>query len=249
MIVATALVSSFASAQVIMRDKIVLDTRNTVTVRGEISNSSVMKAQLDLVVVSALRGKANYPLYLVLDTGGGSIEAGNDLIEFAKTIPNLKTVSIFSASMGSAIVQALPGERLITNNGYLMFHRAAGGFQGQFEIGEVESRLAMAKRLVQRMELQNYTRMRMSQEDYKRLVKDELWLDAEQSLKFRSADRIVDLYCSKDLIDSSASVTFESFFSSVTLKFSACPLFRAPLNDTKNKYQVPNGIVSRKKSQ
>lgn len=229
-----------ATAQVPMRDKVVLSTTNTVMLRGVVDEASVQKAQLELVRAVVARGKATTPIYLVLDSPGGSIVDGQAFIEFAKTVPNLRTVSIFSASMASAIVEALPGERLITNNGMLMFHRASGGFQGQFEDGEVERRLGMAKRLVLHMENINARRMQMKLEIYKGLVKDELWLDAEQSIAYRAADRIVDIYCTKDLIDAKERVELQFFFFKATLVFSKCPLMRAPEDDKKSIYQAPS---------
>lgn len=226
-------------AQVPVRDKIVLNTRNSVTLRGPIDSSSVQKAQLQLTHAVINRNKPTDPIYLVLDSPGGSIEDGLTFIEFAKTIPNLHTISIFSASMASAIVEALPGERLLTNNGMLMFHRAAGGFSGQFEDGEVETRLMMAKSIVRSMELVNANRMQMSLDTYKGLVVRELWLYSNQAIAYRAADRLVDIACTRELIESNEKLTINVFIFSVELVFSKCPLFRAPLDDNQNIYQVP----------
>lgn len=220
------------TAQVTMREKVVLDTKNTVTLRGEITGQSILKAQLELASIYARRGLDTYPLYLVLDSPGGELDAGTDFIEFAKTVPNLHTVSMFAASMASAIAQALPGKRLVTNNGEMMFHRASGAFYGQFEVGELESRLYRSKKMVQRMESQNFTRMRMTREDYKRLTKDELWLDSDESLKFRAADKVVDLYCTKELIDGRTTLEIEMVFFNGTITFSKCPLFRYPVTNS-----------------
>lgn len=234
------LVAGVATAQIPMRDKIVLSTANTVVFRGVVDAESVQKAQLQLAEAVIRRGGSQSPIYLVLDSPGGSIEDGLSFIEFAKTIPGLKTITLFSASMASAIVEALPGERLITNNGYLMFHRASGGFQGQFEDGEVERRFEMAKRLVRSMEQVNASRMRLRLEDYKGYVKDELWLDAEQSLAWRAADRIVDIYCTQELLSAEDVVQVQMLFFSGTLVFSRCPLLRSPKQNSKNVYQVPS---------
>jgi ATP-dependent Clp protease protease subunit len=238
----TLLVFLFAfetHAQAPTYEKVVLNTRNAVTLRGPIDSSSVQKAQFELMHAALNRAKPSDKIYLVLDSPGGSIEDGLTLIEFAKTIPNLSTISIFAASMASAVVEALPGERLLTNNGMLMFHRAAGGFQGQFEDGEVESRLMMAKSIVRSMELVNANRMKMPLGVYKELVVRELWLYSQQAIAYRAADRIVDISCTSELIQTTEKLTIDLFIFSVDLVFSQCPLFRAPLDDKKNIYQVP----------
>src|SRR5690349_6682828 len=86
-------------------ETIALNADNTVVIRDEITGMSMVKAQLQLAEQVVKRGTRAYPIYLVLDSPGGSIEAGFMFTQFAKTIPNLHTISIFSASMASAIVE------------------------------------------------------------------------------------------------------------------------------------------------
>lgn len=231
--------ASTASAQVATHERITLNTRNSVVIRGPIDSNSVQKAQFELMHAALNRAKPTDAIYLVLDSPGGSIEDGLTLIEFAKTIPNLHTISIFAASMASAVVQALPGDRLITNNGMLMFHRAAGGFEGQFEDGEVETRLMMAKSVVRSLENINSSRMKMPLNVYKSLVVNELWLYRQQAIDYRAADRLVDITCTQELIKSDEKMTIDVFIFSIELVFSKCPLFRSPLDNKKNLYQVP----------
>lgn len=239
------LVSGLANAQTKMNQPITLTTYNSVVLRGPIDSDSVTTVEQDLITAVSRRGGKNYPIYLVIDSPGGDIIAGLSFIEFAKTIPNLSTVSMFSASMASAIVEALPGERLVTQNGILMFHRAQGGFQGYFENGEVESRLGTAKAIVQFMERNNASRMKMTIEDYKRLSQSELWLFGDDALSYRSADKTVDVTCTKDLLKQMNTVNFSGGpfgLSSVSFVFSGCPLFRTPFAASSNKvgYIVPS---------
>jgi ATP-dependent protease ClpP protease subunit len=209
--------------------QIFLGVDNSVTLRGPIDDASVLAVMLKLAVLNAKRGLNNYSLYLVLDSPGGGIDAGDTFIQYAKTIRNLHTITIASASMAAGIVGALPGNRYITDNGLLMFHRARGGVQGQIEEGEVETRLAMIKKLVLRMEYRNANRMRLSISDYKKAVKDELWLSAADAVSSGAADRVVDLRCTEELINKRESVSLQVFIFNFKLEFSACPLFRNPL--------------------
>lgn len=203
-----------------------LTLANTVTLRGPIDDRSVVNLQLQ---VAALDDKRRGPIYLVLDSPGGSIEAGETLISYLKTIPNLHTVTIFAASMASAIAQALPGKRYIVEDGTMMFHRASVQLGGQIEMGEVESRLAWIKSVVLRMEARNAKRMSMSLVDYKARVKDELWQTSEQAVAEKSADKVVNLVCSKELIKSGVKLDIQSIFGSYTVVFSQCPLMRFPV--------------------
>lgn len=232
----------FATAQ--ENEKVVLTSANTVVLRGRIDFRSTQAAQLQLIKVAMQRGLRTYPLYLVLDSPGGSIDAGLGFIEFAKTIKNLHTISIFSASMASSIVEALPGKRYVTNNGLLMFHRASGGFQGQFENGEVESQLIAAKQMVRGMEGISAARMKVSLETYKAMVVNELWLGADNAVLYRAADSKVDIYCSADLINSKLAQVVVTPFGAFELSFSVCPLLRMPLAGSDNsqnssKYKPP----------
>lgn len=204
-----------------------LNQDNMVLLRNEINDSSITKVQLDLAKKVAKRGAKTYTIYLVLDSPGGSIDSGLNFIEFAKSVPNLETITIFAASMASAIVEALPGNRNALETGILMFHRAAGGVSGQFEDGELESRLAFYKKLVRNMEQTNADRMNITLETYKAKVKDEYWISGKDALKEKVIDDIVTVKCSDSLLNSSVveSFLFMGMFQ-IDVKFNGCPLVK-----------------------
>lgn len=210
---------------------------NIVVFRNEVSDDSVSKAQLDLAKKVAKRGTKTYTIYLVLDTPGGSISAGLNFIEFAKTVPNLETVTLFAASMGSAIVEALPGKRNIIDSGILMFHRAAGGVSGQFEDGELESRLAFYKKWVRNMENVNANRLNITLDAYKAKVKDEYWVSGKDAVTDKAADEVVSIVCSESLLDTHTTETFVFMgMFEIQVKFNGCPLIKqGQLVDPKNK--------------
>lgn len=206
-----------------------LTAQNTVLIRGEIDELSVSKAQLALIDRIKQRGKANYPIYLVLDSPGGSIMAGLTFIDFAKTLYNVRTVSIFAASMASGIVEAIPGRRLVTEGGILMFHRAKGGFEGQFEEGELESELALWKTVVRSMEQKSADRVGLSLSAYKDKVRNEWWIYGSDNVVQKTADEIVSLTCSQELMDQREIIVEQVFIFQVKQEFSGCPLFRTPM--------------------
>lgn len=211
-------------------ENISLTTANTVTFRGPVDGTSITKAQLELVQQVKTRGKSNYPIYLVMDSPGGSIYAGEAFIEFTKTIQNLQTISIFAASMASAIVEALPGTRNVTPTGILMFHRAQGSFQGFFETGEIESELKLWKEIVLDMETTNAARLQLPIKDYKEKVAIEWWGYGRGAVEDKMADKLTTVTCSAELIDATEIVTQDmGFFGALVQTYSKCPLIRAPL--------------------
>lgn len=223
-IIVAALLALSLSAQA---RTIELSTRNSVTFRGEVDDDSTAEVQIALMKLVARRGTAPYIIYLVLDTPGGSIDSGLNFIEFVKTIPNVETLTLFAASMGSAIVEHLPGKRLITENGILMFHRAKGGLQGQFEDGELESRLTMYKDLVRFMEQKNATRMCVTLAAYKASVKDELWILGKDAVSKKAADEIVNATCTLELINTPVIKTVSFLGMSFDIEFNGCPLIKS----------------------
>lgn len=223
-ILTAALLAVSLSAQA---RQVTLTPDNTVTIRSEIDYNSTGDAQFELVKLVAKRGKATYPIYLVMDSPGGGIDAGNAFTEFAKTIPNVETITLFAASMASSIVQQLPGRRLIVESGVSMYHRAKGGVEGQFEDGEVESRLNFYKDIVRNMEQKNADRMKMPLATYKSLVKDELWILGKDAVKRGAADEIVTVGCSNELVSQSKVIAVQVFVFSMNIKFSGCPLIRS----------------------
>lgn len=206
-----------------------LTTKNTVNFRGVVTGDSTTAATLALAAAIKDRGSKKYPIYLVMDTPGGSVMAGLDFINFLESLKNVHTITIFAASMGSAIVEANPGTRYITKTGVLMFHRARGTFQGQFEDGEVEQQLVLWKSIVRGMEQTNADRMGLSLETYKENVRNEWWIYGPNTVALKAADKVVVLKCSDDLLEKRELATADMGFVQVRVKFSGCPLLRDPL--------------------
>lgn len=206
--------------------QIVLTPQNTVTLKGEVTQSSAGEVIRELYRLDSERESAWAPLYLVLDTPGGSIDAGLLLIQAAQNIENLNTVTIFAASMGSAIVEALPGKRYILESGILMFHRARATVEGQIEDGEIESRVSMIKSLVRVMEEKNSRRMSMPLDEYKRRVKDEYWMVGHSAVIQNAADEVTTIKCSKELLQAKEVKKVQVFIFSFEVEYSKCPLLR-----------------------
>lgn len=191
---------------------------------GGVNARSMGQMKLCLSEKHIKRGKKGYPLYLVINSPGGSVYAGLDFIRFAKNIPNLKTYTLFAASMGSAIVEHLPGERIGSDFTITMFHRAKGSFKGQFEDGEVEKQLKLWKEIVRGMETASSKRIGITLEDYKSRVKDEWWVYGKDNITQNTLDRISGAYCSNELLLKVRKKKIETIFGDYEVTISKCPL-------------------------
>ena len=205
---------------------ITLEAANTVTLRGPVTGSSVGKAMRELRSLSQKLPEST-PIFLVLDTPGGSVTDGMDLIEFVKALPQkTHTVTLFAASMGFQIAQNLQ-TRYITTNGMLMSHRAAvRGLGGQVK-GELESRYKMIRRSVDLLDFVAAKRMGLPMAKYEEMVVNELWIYGFDSLDMRAADEVVLLRCGRSMTGSEI-VEFDTFFGPAKAAFSKCPLIKEP---------------------
>lgn len=206
---------------------ITLEKGNTVIFRGEVNGQTVAKAQTE--ILNLVRSvPANKPIFLVLDTPGGSVFAGLDFIDFIKGLGRkIHTITIFAASMGFQFVQNLDN-RYISPNGVLMSHRASGGVKGQFD-GEIEQRYKLIKNVIDRLDAIASKRLNLGVKEYKELIKDEFWVNGFNSLKSSSADEIVLLKCGESLQGTSTQIV-RTFFGSANVRVSNCPLIRGILS-------------------
>jgi ATP-dependent Clp protease protease subunit len=212
---------------------LILTSSNTVVLNREFSSTSVAEVQSKLALL-ALNTKKD--LYLVLDSPGGSVDAGLSLIDFAKALPNkVHTITLFSASMAYVTAQYLD-RRYIVANGTMMSHRMRiGGLGGQVP-GEADSRLSNINTMS--FEISNIIakRVGISYKEYMLSIYDELWLTGSQAVAKNHADEIVSARCDKTLTGSYES-SVRTLFGEFTVVFSKCPLIRGPLDvKTDNKF-------------
>jgi ATP-dependent protease ClpP protease subunit len=210
-----------------VKEIITLEDKNMVVLRGPVTEDSVAGVMTKVQKISRKLSK-NSKIYLVLDTPGGSVFDGLDMIDFVKAVPQkVHTITLFAASMGFQIAQNLD-DRLITPQGTLMSHRARGGVNGQFD-GELEERYKMVKRKIDYMDHIASKRMGLTMTQYKKLILNEYWVHGFDSIDDKAADRQVLLRCGASL-DGSEIIIFQTFFGPVEVEFSKCPMIRAPIS-------------------
>lgn len=163
-----------------------------------------------------------------MDTPGGDIDSGNQLISTLKGLPQqVNTIINFAASMGFITVESL-GTRYILPSGILMSHRAHGGAQGQIP-GELNTRVKFFTDALDRQDARISTRVKMTKDDYQKLILNEYWVEGEEAVKENMADEVVEVRCDKYLSENSIVETVQTMFGPVQLTYSACPLINYPL--------------------
>lgn len=205
-------------------DAITLNTKNFIEINGPINYQSMATAQKELWEAHKARKSSKQPIYIVINSPGGIIGAAQYFYQFARHIPNIKTVTIYAASAAHMITQLIESDRFIVENGTMMAHRASVALQGQFEDGEMESRLKWLKKSVREIEKKVADRLKITLKAYKEKVKDEWWFTAEDAVLHNSADSIIVLKCSNKLIETKKEITVHTMFGPQKYKKSACPL-------------------------
>jgi ATP-dependent Clp protease, protease subunit len=207
---------------------IILTEKNSTSLNGPVTDMSValLKARL-LVLHQEL--KQGEPIYLILNSPGGSIDAGLELIEFARNLGRpVHTLAIYAASMAFIIHQML-GVRYVPHFGTLMAHRAFGGFRGEFP-GQLDSRLNFWKvRLgeIDRIILRRVKKYTMK--EWLDLYANEFWINGFESVQKGFSDSSRTFSCSPELSDT-YDETMVFFGVRVTLTWSRCPLITQPVD-------------------
>jgi len=191
-------------------DTIILGKHNTIVLNDEVNAESVAK------VISDARnlGKQDEDgyhifsnkkdIYLFLNTPGGSITAGLQLIDALNGLDRkVDTITMFAASMGFQIVQNL-GDRYVLPHGTLMSHRARGGIEGEFggiHPSQLESRMKYWDAVITGMDKQTVLRTNGKQtlESYEKSYVPELWLTGDQAVAGGYADKIIKAKCDSSL--------------------------------------------------
>jgi len=217
-------------------DSIILTKDNIIVMNNYFDSESVAIAAAKARELDA-KIPSNDPLYIILDSGGGSIEAGIELIENLNSLnrSNVNTLTIFSASMAFQTVQGIKGQRLLLENGTLMSHRARGWFGGEFP-GQLDSRYQHYLKRVQRIDSKAVARSGGKQTDksYAEAIANEMWCDGADCIKLGYADKVVTASCDQSLKGTSMIVSDRFMYFGHTVEIveqhSNCPVITGALS-------------------
>lgn len=202
-----------------------LNEKNYVGLRQSVSDSSVGKTIKSFTELTNENDHiTNY--YLFLDTPGGSVIAGNHLIDYLNYLNQtgiiVNCIAKTAISMGFAILQACPGERLALPSAVLMQHQMSTRMMGN--ILNIEKDYLYSKMLYDKMLIKQSQRIEMDTNEFFEKTRDDWWLDGESSLQYNIVDKLVNVGCSSKLLKDKEIILIETFFGSQKKKVSKCPI-------------------------
>jgi len=156
------------------------------TVTGDSVNETIRQ-----IVLMGLSSKD--PITIIIDSPGGSIQAGFQLIDVMEASPCvIRTIALGSAcSMGAVILAAgTPGHRAISARSKVMIHEPliSGGVGGSTsQIESIANNLKERRETINKM-LCKYTRQSMKV--MKKATSFDHWYDANEALEFGLVDTI-----------------------------------------------------------
>jgi ATP-dependent protease ClpP protease subunit len=174
------------------------------------------------------------PLYLYINSPGGSVQSGLEMIEALKGLGRpVHTITAFGASMAWQTVQNLD-ERYVLKSGILMSHRAAGQFSGSFggtAPSQLDSRVRLWTQITKEMDEATVARTngKQTMESYQKAYSPELWVTGQEAVNQGYADAVVKVKCGKDLTGTTKHET-EFMGIPISYELDACPLNSSPMN-------------------
>jgi len=162
-------------------------TNRIATLYGGVSAKSIEKV---IKKVLELDAESHDPIWLLIDSYGGSVDAGFILIDLIKTIksPVYAVMTGKAYSMG-AIITVFAKKRYIYEHATMMLHEASYGALG--EDPSIRSRIEFNMRYLDRIHDEIAKVMGMSSDQYRRKIRDAWWVLAEDAVKHKMVDAVV----------------------------------------------------------
>lgn len=166
-----------------------LSKANVTFLTSEVNPDSVDDVIND---INMFNTKGNKPIYLILDSPGGSVMDGARLMDVIQSSKN-PVISINTGLCASMCFMILEHshKRFGLQRATLMGHPASLGVLYRGELDKIVSRLTYMKRFVDKMDKFIAKRAGLTYESFKLLTQQELWIDSEDSLQKGLLDEIV----------------------------------------------------------
>jgi ATP-dependent Clp protease protease subunit len=202
-------------------EEITLTPTNHIVLRGEIDSQSVSKT------IHAILSSKEQELILFINSPGGSVMAGRQLVQVLRTTDKKVTcIANVAASMAFVITQGCH-KRYVTDSSILMQHVASYGLEGQAPNNLTYTQFL--ERVLKQLDQFQANRMGLSYKDFKAKTRDDLWLFGEESVQQNAADKVVNVKCSTELAQKTIKEKVQVFIFTVDLEWSGCPLVEYPI--------------------
>ena len=214
-------INAFSNAFSSDIESLTLNTSNVISIKGEINDDLASKFIHEL---NQKPDKEN--IYVYLDTNGGSVEAGNLIIDEIQKY-NLDCIAQRAISMGFVILQSC-NTRYITNYGILMQHQMSYGVVNEKE--KVDSYTRFIDQIADILVQMQANKINIKELDFKQKTYNDWWLFGINAIKDGCADKLIHIKCSSALTNK----TFTEDIGSYTYTYSKCPLVNKYIKKVKN---------------
>jgi ATP-dependent protease ClpP protease subunit len=212
-----------------------LTSDNHVTFFGPVTTESVSRTQLDFSILDSSLPKDKL-IYLVLNTPGGSLFDGLNLINYIKTSKrHVKVVCLYCASMGYNFLQSF-NERIVASGSYVMMHPATVYIEGKYP-EEFNSRLEPVQGLIKYFDTTNAKRIGVTVPKFQQMINNEINMNGFQAVEGKHADTLALIKCSPDLIKQKTNITIVDGNVKYELVRSRCPLIINSLSEKQTKVE------------
>lgn len=168
-------------------DDVLLKSRK-VFLYGEVSVTSMLAVIKKLMVLNGLNHK---PIYLFVNSPGGSVHDGFALIDTIKSLkaPVYIVLIGYACSMGG-LISIVGNKRYMTKNSWWMGHDMSGGIRGDYS-GKIQYRADYVNKTWNMIENHLKTYTKLTKQDLLTLRNGELWLNPQECLKKGIIDKII----------------------------------------------------------
>ncbi len=162
-------------------------TNRSVDLVGKVDTKEIRPVVQKLLELNAI---STDPIFLRIDSFGGSVEAGYVLVDAIAALesPVYAVVEAKAYSM-AAIIAVFCDRRYILPHATMMFHEASYGTMG--EDPSIRSKMEFNSRYLDRMHREIARRIGMDEARYRERIRDGWWLMAEEAVAAGIMDEIV----------------------------------------------------------
>ena len=162
-----------------------LDKSQVVHIEGEIGPEA-----LDTAKQIVKLGKNNKPIFVLINSPGGSVMDGAQIIAAIQSSPvPVTTICTQLCASMAAIIHQYGTERAMVDRSILMFHSASGGVRGTLE--HMNSLLSTLTRYIYKMDNYIATRSGQTLEQFHEKTIRDFWVDAEDATAQKLNDKVV----------------------------------------------------------
>jgi ATP-dependent Clp endopeptidase proteolytic subunit ClpP len=171
---------------------------NTIYFYSEVKRTEILKLNKCITQLSdklihhahTLRMPAPPPIYLHINSYGGSIFAGMSALDYIKAskVPVHTTVDGCAAS-AATLMSIVGAHRSIQKNSHMMIHQLSSMNWGTFE--QIKDDIKNSELLMKKIKEIYSEHTKIPKRKLSQLLKHDLWWDAETCLKYGMVDEIV----------------------------------------------------------